>query len=89
MEILFLTRTAGIVLETGLPNITGSANNFIGADGGTGAFRSEAINVTWTTPAGSYKKVKLYIDASLCSSIYGKSNTVQPPAITCCFYIKY
>lgn len=87
--------TAGTVKAAGLPNITGAfkirgwvttggtqgspVNNFAGAlQQGSDGSSSGSIG------AGSnqhvYKTVTL--DASLSSSVYGASTTVQPPAVT-------
>ena len=39
--------------------------------------------------SGLYGGSNAYMDASDCNAIYGNSTTVQPPAITLRFYIKY
>ena len=94
MEILFLTRTAGSYIDCGLPNITGSVvgNNW-------GAFSSDTCTVkgalyTSQRKSGAYYNAgncmnDLYFDASKSNTIYGNSTTVQPSAITACYYIKY
>lgn len=87
--------TAGTSKVAGLPNITGKTTiniaNFStsGASGGSGAIRQTyKTNYGW---AGSnrFDGTEISIDASRSSSIYGKSSTVQPPALTMRFYIKY
>lgn len=73
----------GRTIEAGLPNITGSINNTYG-DGksGSGAFYAASGNTksnrdSWSSVSnGIYK-----MDASRSSPVYGKSTTVQPPAI--------
>ena len=94
--------TAGTVKSAGLPNINGSVL-FRGADNGglamsetvpndKGAFNVSSANTIYkaaytTTAKGSGQY--LYIDASRSSAIYGKSSTVQPPALTMRYIIKY
>lgn len=77
---------AGEYREAGLPNITGDA--YIG---------------TWSNPAGAFctqSTIKaayldyeytnaLAFDASRSNAIYGNSTTVQPPALTMRYIIKY
>ena len=94
--------TAGTVKSAGLPNINGSVL-FRGADNGglamseivpndKGAFNVSSANTIYnaaytTTVKGSGQY--LYIDASRSSSVYGNSATVQPPALTMRYIIKY
>ena len=80
--------TPGTVKEAGLPNITGDSA-LVGTTGinyiGTGALRQRR-----TETNKSYQTVNVdgvafattTIDASLCNPTYGKSDTVQPPALT-------
>lgn len=94
--------TAGTVKSAGLPNITGAFykgdfvytkddNGFI--DGTIGAFKT--MNVlprrTWSGLSTSKWEISngASFDASLSSSIYGNSSTVQPPALTMRYIIKY
>ena len=77
---------AGTEIEAGLPNITGYMNRFYGemaisGDVTSGAFYpsvgySKTYAVNW-----EHGKRAVSFDASRCSAIYGKSNTVQPPAL--------
>ena len=87
------TNAVGTVKSAGLPNITGE----FGAQGstdvstvGTGAFR---VAQTGTIDGGkssySHYSLKQSFNASRSSSIYGKSDTVQPPAICMNYIIKY
>ena len=78
----------GNYVEAGLPNITGTISQCLSYNGTTpvysGAFSSKKSTGTilysgggdfWTSPP-TYS-----LDASRCSSIYGNSTTVQPPAV--------
>ena len=90
--------TPGTVKTAGLPNITGVA--YAAADYGffrkdsngnrSGAFiKGAAAN---NLEGGGYSNIStnyLGFDASAANSIYGASNTVQPPAVTVRFIIKY
>lgn len=80
----------GLKKEAGLPNITGTADVTQGASrnyNATGAFyqTNNGNGGNWDTAANC----KLNLDASRSSSVYGKSSTVQPPAIALDYYIKY
>ena len=66
----------GTRVEAGLPNITG--NLYGGTYGGDGAFRTEGND---PNGAADLDTKQVSFDASRCSSIYGNSNTVQPPSI--------
>lgn len=90
--------TAGTAKAAGLPNITGTMWDLMstvatGMGNGSGAFQTRA------GVAGDYNSSidtrhpedndGMSFDASRSSPIYGKSTTVQPPALTTRFYIKY
>ncbi len=85
---------SGEVREAGLPNIIGRFWTNI-----WGGFVSQVTGAFTATierepgDAGSidsnYKNIWVDIDASKCSPIYGKSGTVQPPAIIMMYAIKY
>lgn len=85
--------TAGTVKSAGLPNITGYIGSLRirhtnAADSHGALYGSEYENVAasdGTNP--SFKKINL--DASRSSSVYGNSTTVQPPALTMRYIIKY
>lgn len=80
------THAAGTEIEAGLPNITGYMNRFYGematfGDATSGAFYpsdgySKTYSVTWDSG-----KRAVSFDASRSNAIYGKSDTVQPPAL--------
>lgn len=84
--------TAGKV-EAGLPNITGTFNGSQLTDGGntgTGAFKGGGAKSKLTVGSGgdssqkgfSFDASKNYnTDGTYTETLYGKSNTVQPPAI--------
>lgn len=79
--------TPGAVKEAGLPNITGGINGHFGSGvaSGTGSMFTAIGGGRWrATPDGTGGEAffSAFIDASRSSPIYGKSNTVQPPALT-------
>ena len=90
------TTKANMFIEAGLPNITGAYNTngiwsgFLNGENATQAF---SIQKTSSTPWGGYDGDYGYVgilsfSAERCSSIYGNSNTVQPPAYTVYYIIK-
>lgn len=87
--------TAGTVKSAGLPNITGSINDEYGGFGdfndATGAFYLGLIDKKRFTRTADNNKASsvVYLDASRSSNIYGNSTTVQPPALTLRYIIKY
>lgn len=88
---------AGTVIEAGLPNITGTfgQDDYVGRPNYSskkfsGAFYSKGYISGGLSKDGGVSN-GLYltnIDASRCSSIYGNSTTVQPPAVTVKYFIK-
>ena len=85
--------TAGTAYAAGLPNITGTFH--LGSTGsqnceGDGAF---AINTAKTYSGddnnGKKSGYQTTFAAKSSNSIYGASTTVQPPALTMRYYIKY
>ena len=90
--------TAGTVKSAGLPNITGYVSvrqyALIGNKFNGGALKGDAGNDTGSQNAcalntASRGQGTLNLDASQCNSIYGNSATVQPPALTMRYIIKY
>lgn len=89
--------TAGTVKAAGLPNITGGAGNLLWnthiPPSASGSFTYGGMgNGRWAyVGSGDWwsGSAILHIDASLSSSIYGNSSTIQPPALTMRYYIKY
>lgn len=93
--------TAGSVKNAGLPNITGGIRPNVRGDSTWlnvspsyyGALKP-ANNSTNTASITNYETVAggnggIAFDASIANSIYGNSSTVQPPALTMRYYIKY
>ncbi|MBR2556475.1 MAG: tail fiber protein [Aeriscardovia sp.] len=79
--------TAGTVKSAGLPNIEGffggvNTAGFYGAFDGDGEVRAGAIGE-------GFGIWKVNFNASASNSIYGNSSTVQPPALTMRYIIKY
>ncbi|EEO26978.1 phage tail protein [Oxalobacter paraformigenes] len=80
--------TPGAVKEAGLPNIIGSISNVASgganASSASGALSIAARSNNNMTPGSSAygHTFALAINASDFNPIYGKSNTVQPPALT-------
>lgn len=89
--------SVGTVLDAGMPNITGMAT-FVNSDGedqtnnpDTGCFYWGTYTHTWTTYSTNKGPAKrdLKFSASRSSVIYGKSSTVQPPALCLLPCIRY
>lgn len=80
----------GQYLAAGLPNITGAiAYLCFSGQGQTGCFTELSAQDTTISAGGTPAKTKtVEIHASDSSSIFGNSDTVQPPALTLCPYIK-
>jgi microcystin-dependent protein len=89
---------AGTVKQAGLPNIEGGFASQLSQDdtgnvatSTTGAFRGTK-KLTGQFYYGGVDNLSYYnvtFDASRSNSIYGASNTVQPPALTARYIIKY
>ena len=84
--------TPNIILEAGLPNIIASfrCNRGFGRDGhsASGAFYTSGRAEMGDSLSNWYNENQLHFDASRCSPIYGRSWTVQPPAVTVRYFIK-
>ena len=82
--------TAGTEKSAGLPNITGYTRS-VGGDfvGDSFYLDSTGEYAPGTLNPSSTNKKQLKLDASLSNSIYGNSDTVQPPALTMQYIIKY
>lgn len=84
--------TAGTQRNAGLPNITGSITKimYYSASSATGAFwASNSSNVRQGDGSPHPSTYDYDFNASRSNSIYGKSTTVQPPALTMRYIIKY
>lgn len=80
----------GQTIEAGLPNITGSFKSLPGRNNNEGA--DGAFTVKQNYSSSSADLTDSYIvrfDASRSNPVYGKSDTVQPPALTVNYIIKY
>lgn len=81
---------AGKYIGAGLPNIKNTIKSILhdGSDTYNGALRltHEDGNINWGQ--GFYRGA-LTFDASFANPIYGASSTVQPPAVTMRYIIKY
>lgn len=85
--------TPGEVKEAGLPNITGHWDNHFGnwfAYSRSGAIYegAERYSVQMGRNAGAFNTRAFMFDASKANPVYGKSETVQPPAVTVKYIIK-
>lgn len=83
--------TVGTVKSAGLPNITGSVSKALTKEGTVSYSGAIVVNQSSSGRAsGSGGGIWGFdFDASRCSSIYGNSTTVQPPALTMKYIIKY
>lgn len=82
--------TAGTVKEAGLPNIKTESRymSAIFTDNQANAVLYSG-NESGAVDSGGSKIHKINFDASRGNAIYGASTTVQPPALTMRYYIKY
>jgi microcystin-dependent protein len=81
---------AGTVKSAGLPNIEGTSRYLFttGPDLPDGAFSDGATTSSTNDGSVAITFRKLHFSAQDSNSIYGNSNTVQPPALTARFVIK-
>lgn len=83
--------SVGQTLNAGLPNITAGFTAYTYQNGGpTGKMRSKITNTNQVQAGGGSDRtfVEFSLDASRDSNVYGKSNTVQPPAVKMLLIIK-
>lgn len=81
----------GQTLDAGLPNIKGDLDQMVTDSGGgfSGAFYSKGTpRIRGWAPADYDELRNIGFDASRSSSIYGKSDTVQPAAVKMLLIIK-
>lgn len=91
------SKTVGTNIEAGLPNITGSWTSQYNISLDNSSHCIGAIASTYSTNTGYYGGSTaaaewgfgFNFDASKSNAIYGKSTTVQPPAIVVNYFIKY
>lgn len=81
------TNALATYLEAGLPNITGTLTSPQFWEG-NGAITVSGLGYTFTS-TGRDLKSEATLSASLASSIYGKSNAVQPVSMIVQYLIKY
>lgn len=95
-RVIWGNTTSGTVKDAGLPNITGEMyDNYGGPNGGAASYSA----LTWETgPMNGIRTDDIYggsrfgtvgFNASRINTIYGNSTTVQPPALTMRYIIKY
>ena len=88
------THVVGSQIEAGLPNITGSvgrqnwANALLWSHTYDGAFYSDAHTSYGAIGDGSNGSCNLKFDASRSNSMFGSSDTVQPPAYAVRYLIR-
>ena len=85
------TNVVGTEMSAGLPNITGKFGNttlLYDGSSATGAF-SVSKGSAYSNGIGNNSGSSFSFNASSSSTIYGNSNTVQPPAIVMNYIIKY
>lgn len=78
------------IIPAGAPNIVGTVGGITlvtGHSEATGAFEAQSIDNTGA--ANNTHREMINFDASRCSSVYGKSNTIQPPSIALMPQIKF
>ena len=83
--------SVGQTLDAGLPNITGQLGGILTDQGGnfSGAFYYNGKPRTRGWSAAEYDEIRnVGFSASNSNNIYGKSNTVQPPAVKMLYIIK-
>ncbi|MCR4881834.1 MAG: phage tail protein [bacterium] len=80
--------SAGTYKNAGLPNITGRICGEMGTYP-NGAFHKTGTTEGSTATSGSSVDDTYAFDASRCSSVYGRSSTVQPASLTLLPCIKY
>lgn len=83
--------SVGQTLNAGLPNITANFTAYTYQKGApTGKMSSKILNTNQVETGGGNDRsfVEFSLDASRDSNVYGKSNTVQPPAVKMLLIIK-
>lgn len=86
----------GLDIEAGLPELAGTLSNvstasteLVTANALNGVFQKASHDFYGgSASSGTYRNIGIKFSASKYNSIYGNSNTVQPPAITVKYLIK-
>ena len=84
--------SVGQTLNAGIPNILASFTTYTYQNGSpAGKIKSTITNKKQTQSGGGDDRtfVTFSLDASRGSNVYGKSDTVQPPAVKMLYIIKY
>lgn len=81
--------TAGTVKNAGLPDVTGTFGRGRTNIPSTGAFETRSQGDNTSNSGTSSDARTISFAASRSNAIYGNSTTVQPPALTMRYYIKY
>ena len=84
--------SVGQTLGAGIPNITAGFTAYTYQNGTpSGKMQSTISNTNQVQTGGGGDRtfVNFSLDASRDSNVYGKSNTVQPPAVKMLYIIKY
>lgn len=84
--------SVGQTLNAGIPNITAGFTAYTYRDGApSGKMKSTITNTNQVGTGGGDDRsfVTFNLDASRGSNVYGKSDTVQPPAVKMLYIIKY
>ena len=87
LQMINDSQTLGQNIKAGLPNITGHFGGVAGTSV-SGAFSIDKTDISLASGTNGTRQY-LSFNASRSSSIYGKSNTVQPPASIVNYFIKY
>ena len=85
---LFDLQNLGMTVSAGLPNIEGRHTAVTSSAAGAFIQSSSGDRMDRGASGGVGRWGEVYFDASLSSSIYGKSNTVQPEAIQYPYFIQ-
>ena len=91
-RVIWGNGTSGTVKSAGLPNITGLIYDNYGGPSASGSGAFLWISASTNKDlygAGNVKFSNVDFDASRSNAIYGNSTTVQPPALTMRYIIKY
>lgn len=87
------TNEVGAEMSAGLPNVTGNLYAYIYNEApASGCFRKTVANASSSasiTIANNAPYSRIELDAARSSSVYGNSDTVQPPSIVMNYIIKY
>ena len=81
--------TTGTTKAAGLPNITGSIRQIVSWSSSPQGAISWSYSGACSVSGGDHSYGVLSFDASKSNDIYGNSTTVQPPAVTVRYIIKY